>query len=114
MVYSKVALSGSLGTALYLEVDESATDFSWKGFNVVGQSNIEPTVTMFGSFVLAKMVHVMSRPAGGEIRGYALVDGVAYLRLPVTPREWGEVDDAVAAALGVEVVADEHGKVAGS
>lgn len=73
--------------------------------NVVGY---KPALATNGVTVLPRtmrFVHVMSRSAGGEIRGYALIDGRAYLRLPNYAGEWPELDTAVAVALGVEVVA---------
>lgn len=44
-----------------------------------------------------RWVHVMSRPAGGEIRGYALVEGELRLRLPNYSGDWPEMDAAVRA-----------------
>jgi hypothetical protein len=49
-------------------------------------------------------VHVMSIHAGGEVRGYFLVDGKLRLRLPCYGGEWVEMDAAVSAALGAPVV----------
>jgi len=52
------------------------------------------------------LLHVMSKYAGGEIRGYKrAVDttGPWLLRRPATPEGWPEVDAAVAALLGEEV-----------
>lgn len=42
------------------------------------------------------LVHVISRPAGGEIRGYVLIDGKLHLRLPNYAGNWPELDAAVA------------------
>jgi len=44
----------------------------------------------------AHTVHVMSKPAGGEIRGYMLMpDGSLRLRLPNYTGAWPEMDAAV-------------------
>lgn len=40
-------------------------------------------------------VHVMSSPAGGEIRGYVLIKGALHLRLPNYAGEWPELNTAV-------------------
>lgn len=50
-----------------------------------------------------QLIHVISRPAGGEIRGYVLSGGVAVLRRHSHPEKWPEVDAAVAEALRCEV-----------
>lgn len=48
----------------------------------------------------ARTVHVMSAPAGGEIRGYVLMpDGSLHLRLPCYSGEWPEMDAAVRSRL---------------
>lgn len=53
-------------------------------------------------------VHVISRPAGGEIRGYIQIDGGALLlRTPAYPPDWPELDCAVSEELGVPVVVEE-------
>lgn len=52
-------------------------------------------------------VHVISRPAGGEIRGYLRIEGMLYLRLPVNPREWDALDLEVSRQLGCPVVTRE-------
>jgi hypothetical protein len=47
-----------------------------------------------------RWVHVMSRPAGGEIRGYALLEsGDLRLRLPDYTGHWPEMDAAARAAI---------------
>lgn len=51
-----------------------------------------------------ELIHVISKPAGGEVRGYVLHEDKAFIRRPCTPEEWDEVDRAVEAALGVTVV----------
>lgn len=45
-------------------------------------------------------VHVLSKPAGGEIRGYAKVGDVLRLRLPAYPVHWTELDAEVCERLG--------------
>lgn len=45
---------------------------------------------------IGAIVHVISRPAGGEIRGYVLINGALYLRLPNYAGDWPELDAAVA------------------
>ena len=50
-------------------------------------------------------VHVMSRHAGGEIRGYVLdADGGLRLRGPCYTGRWESMDEEVAAILGARVV----------
>lgn len=49
------------------------------------------------------VIHVISKPAGGEVRGYVLAKGVAFVRYPTTPRDWPEVDAALASAIGVTI-----------
>lgn len=107
MNHDRISLPAPLGPAIYLLVDEKETEVDWRGLNVVDFGAIDPVVGSYGSYIRARWIHVMSGPAGGEIRGYALVDGRAHLRLPARPREWDQVDEAVATALGVEVVAQE-------
>lgn len=48
-------------------------------------------------------VHVMSRPAGGEIRGYVRINGVLHLRLPAYPSQWDELDIEVSRRLSCPV-----------
>lgn len=45
-------------------------------------------------------VHVISKPAGGEIRGYAKIGDELRLRLPAYPMHWDEVDAEVCRRLG--------------
>lgn len=45
---------------------------------------------------IGSIVHVISRPAGGEIRGYVLIAGKLHLRLPNYAGDWPELDVAVA------------------
>lgn len=52
------------------------------------------------------LIHVISKYAGGEIRGYmrGVGSGEAWrLRRPATPVAWPEIDRAVAAALGEQI-----------
>lgn len=41
------------------------------------------------------LVHVISKPAGGEIRGFILIDGRLHMRLPNYAGAWPELDAAV-------------------
>jgi len=50
------------------------------------------------------LVHVMSVHAGGEARGYWIVDGRLELRHPARPRRWFSLDAAVQRATGMLVV----------
>lgn len=52
------------------------------------------------------LIHVMSRPAGGEIRAYWREEGTTVLRLryPAYPAEWPELDEAVRLLLGASEV----------
>lgn len=52
------------------------------------------------------VVHVVSRPAGGEIRGYVLIAGVLHLRLPNYAGEWPELDAAVERRLNARAAKD--------
>jgi hypothetical protein len=45
---------------------------------------------------IGAIVHVISRPAGGEIRGYVLIAGKLHLRLPCYSGPCAEMDAAVA------------------
>lgn len=45
---------------------------------------------------IGALVHVISRPAHGEIRGYVLIDGRLHLRLPNYAGDWPALDAAVA------------------
>lgn len=49
-------------------------------------------------------VHIISKHAGGEIRGYVIHAGRLKLRLPCYTAEWPEMDRAVSEALGLPVV----------
>ena len=48
-------------------------------------------------------VHVVSKPAGGEIRGYVRLGGVLFLRTPAYPPSWDDLDLAVSKRLGMPV-----------
>jgi hypothetical protein len=52
-------------------------------------------------------VHVMSPPAGGEIRGYLRIEGMLYLRPQANPPEWDALDVEVSRQLGCPVVVKE-------
>jgi hypothetical protein len=54
-------------------------------------------------------VHVMSRAVGGEVRGYWSLRGALWLRFPVSPIEWDEVDLLVASALKLDVFSRTRG-----
>lgn len=61
-----------------------------------------------------QLVHVISPHAGGEIRGYLLIEHRLHLRLPCYSGEWPEMDMAVGDHLGAVVVpyrADAGGTV---
>lgn len=49
------------------------------------------------------LVHVISKPAGGEIRGYVRIGNVIHLRLPNYAGEWPDLDAAVEKRLGVRI-----------
>lgn len=52
-----------------------------------------------------RLVHVMSRPRGGEIRGYRLCErGCAHVRLPAYTGHWPELDALVARVVGCRVI----------
>ncbi len=51
------------------------------------------------------LVHVISRPAHGEIRGYIRIDGDLHVRYPASPEQWDELDEVVSKRLGMPVVA---------
>ena len=58
-----------------------------------------------GSQAEGRLVHVLSRPAGGEIRGYVLTsDGVLRLRMPCYSGRWPEMDEAVRVRVGASTV----------
>lgn len=52
----------------------------------------------------AQLVHVISPAAGGEIRGYVLIEHRLHLRIPCYSGEWPEMDMAVGDLLGALVV----------
>jgi len=49
------------------------------------------------------IVHVVSKPAGGEIRGYVLINGTLHMRLPNYEGDWPELDAAVERRLGARI-----------
>lgn len=93
--------------ALYLLVDKEETNKLFRELNVAEQSRIIPEGEEPEQFVRARFIHVMSRPQKMEIRGYAIIDGWAYLRLPARPLEWGQVDRMVQMVLGIECIVVE-------
>lgn len=55
-----------------------------------------------------RTVHVVSKPAGCEIRGYIQVgDGALLLRTPAYPPDWPELDEQVSRLMGLPVVVSE-------
>jgi hypothetical protein len=52
------------------------------------------------------VVHVISKPAGGEIRGYVRHGDTLYVRTP-SRMDWPEIDQYVGERLGCAVVASE-------
>lgn len=86
-------------------------DLPWEGVYVEVDA-AKPTTTWTAQFqgerqyptgTRAAFVHVMSRHAGGEIRGYVLIDGKLHLRHPCYTGRWPEMDEAVEAAIGASV-----------
>lgn len=78
--------------ALRIEVDEPRELRSTKGritFNGDEAFDAETRV---------RVVHVISKPAGGEIRGYAIVDGELYGRGPYHT-DWPALDALVRSTL---------------
>lgn len=91
-----ISLPQAEAGALYVGVDaEMVADVDFlRGANFVGCGQVVPGDRL-------AFVHVMSRPAGGEIRGYVLYDGQLRLRLPCYTGAWPEMDRVVAEAVGV-------------
>ena len=90
---------------LSLIVDDATTlgrALGGRGWNFAGDSDADSADT-------ARVVHVMSKSAGGEIRGYVLIDGVLRQRGPCHSGPWPVLDAAVLArvdgALRVESLA---------
>lgn len=55
-----------------------------------------------------RTVHVVSRPAGGEIRGYIQIsEGALLLRTPAYPLDWPELDEQMSVRMGLPVVVSE-------
>ena len=50
-----------------------------------------------------RLAYVHHTEGGGEVRGYVVCSGRAYLRAPCYSGAWPEMDACVAAALEVEV-----------
>ncbi|NUP12975.1 MAG: hypothetical protein HOW73_43600 [Polyangiaceae bacterium] len=97
MATERIDLHGFGDHALYLLVDSAQTYTGDRRSAAAGFDNVK----VHDRF---QTVHVISRHAGGEVRGYVLANGIARPRTPATPVTWREVDDAVAKALGVRVV----------
>ncbi len=51
-----------------------------------------------------RIVHVMSTHSRGEIRGYVLIEGRLYLRIPCSVGAWAQMDVAVSAAVNAPIV----------
>ena len=86
--------------ALYLLISEGRYSPNWSGHVGAGQH-------AKSSGAPCRTIHVMSRPAGGEIRGYISIDGSPlYLRTPASPLEWNALDLEVSRRLGLPVVVD--------
>lgn len=52
-----------------------------------------------------RLVHAISRWAGGEVRGYVWHGDSLYLRRPANPEDWPELDALVEQATGARVKA---------
>lgn len=59
-----------------------------RGWNFAGDAKAD-------SADIARVVHVMSKPAGGEIRGYVLIDGALRQRGPCYAGPWPVLDAEV-------------------
>lgn len=85
---------------LYLLVQEGRYSPDWSGHVCAGrylQARGAPHRT----------VHVISRPAGGEVRGYITIDGSPlFVRTPVNVT-WDALDAEVSRRLGLPVVTRE-------
>lgn len=77
---------------LYLTIDEAMAlgRALGRGWNFAGDAKADPAD-------LVRVVHVMSRPSGGEIRGYVLLDGALRQRGPCHHGSWPVLDAAVLA-----------------
>lgn len=79
---------------LRVEVDAPRTA-AWLGHSqFVGCNGIAPHEEV-------RLVHVISRTAGGEVRGYVIARGTLRLRGPAYAGDWPEMDAAVVRATGV-------------
>ncbi len=84
----------------YRVVGELSVDGSEPGILSVGRSAINAREGHLS------LIHVMSRAAGGEVRGYVSVDGGPWkVRHPNYTGEWPTMDRAVEKLCGIEVVA---------
>lgn len=79
-----------------VDVDEHTTTFGGRFLTPIqDERSIAPGAGI-------RFVHVMSKPSGGEMRGYALVDGA--LRVTgANPLHWPEMDKAVARRTGARL-----------
>lgn len=77
------------GTAVYLLIDAERTA-GWH----LGPPSMKPDEKV-------RVVHVISRWAGGDIRGYVWHRNHLHLRHPCSPESWPELDALVAQVLGV-------------
>lgn len=83
---SDVAVAFARGR-LFVEVDPPRKN-RWMA-DFVGKDTFDSDADL-------RIVHVVSGPAGGEIRGYVLTeDGALRLRLPAYPHAWPELDTEV-------------------
>lgn len=90
---------GAFAAVLTVQVDEPTTVGGGGKLGLgrlgacVGDEDFAPTD-------LVRVVHVMSKPAGGEIRGYVLdAQGGLRLRLPAYAGDWPELDRAIVESL---------------
>lgn len=73
---------------MYLIVDKPVRSCGYRDSMVAGGEAADPDGNV-------TWVHVISKPAGVEMRGYARVGDELRLRLPAHPVEWPEVDAEV-------------------
>lgn len=80
---------------LYVEIDEQSTSRLARISPFVDEDNTARDATL-------RWVHVISKYAGGEIRGYALINGELRERGP-RYMDWPELDAAVSARTGYPI-----------
>jgi len=95
---------GRLSVVLDDRISEGTSVFT---SNFLGRDEVKPSLVEGKPTLPLRWVHVMSKPAKGEIRGYALVNGKLHVRLPDYVGPWPELDQAVATKLGVPVLTRE-------